>query len=82
MRIVGGVMAPGSTKNVDMVQESRSLATTDLLGQKQGADAWRYSKKVFILSKKPSLSSSIDMPLSLANSSSNSFWRAVSLVGI
>jgi hypothetical protein len=33
----------------------------------------RYSKKVFILSKKPSPSSSIDMPLSLANSVSNSF---------
>ena len=69
MRIVGGVMAPGSTKNVDIMRVS-------------GRDRRRYSKKVFILSKKPSLSSSIDMPLSLANSLSNSFCRGVSLVGI
>lgn len=42
----------------------------------------RYSKNVFILSKKPSPSASIVMPLSLANSMSNSFCLAVSLVGI
>ena len=55
MRIVGGVMASGSTKNVDIMR---------VLGD----DRLRYSKNVFILSKKPSLSSSIDMPLSLPNS--------------
>ena len=44
--------------------------------------AARYSKKVFILSKKPSPSASMDIPLSLANSVSSSRCLAVSLVGI
>lgn len=41
-----------------------------------------HSKNVFILSKNPSPSASMDMPLSFANSVSSSFWRAVSFVGI
>ena len=127
MRIVGGVIASGWTKNVDIMRASstmlkksasgvlalvrgsrteayasplRSLRPcwTDFLSIVHeyfsfaldvqiievqlaewfflgmlGDERRRYSKKVFILSKKPSLSSSIDMPLSLANSWSNSF---------
>jgi hypothetical protein len=41
-----------------------------------------YSKKVFILSKKPSPSASAVMPLSFANSSSSCFCFDESLVGI
>ena len=41
-----------------------------------------HSKNVFILSKNPSPSVSVDIPLSFANSPNNSFCLGDSLVGI